>query len=288
MAATLGQHSTSDRNTSDIEWFLEGQEEISALAADERRSRPRIKRSRALPFFGSLGRLIASFAIAAVVLGVLALIISWAAIYDASQDLVFTDAADLAPANVVIVPGALVFDDGQPSKMLSDRVDAAVALYDEGTVPHLLVSGDNSVERYNEPVAMREHALAQQVPAEHITLDYAGVDTWDTCVRARDQFGVTSAIVVTQKLYASRTAALCDAAGIDVAVLAIDPPPLRTRTLWLGRAREPLAKVKAATDLIRTPSPQFGGERIGLVGSVGMPEGGHPPDWNWQTNAAAE
>ena len=210
--------------------------------------------------------------------------VCWAVIGQAGSGRVFTSAADVPARSVVIVPGALVFPSGRPSQMVGDRVAAAVGLHADGTVAHLLVSGDNSTEQYNEPVAMRTRAMQLGVPSADITLDYAGVDTWDTCLRAREQFGVTDAVVVTQKLYASRAAALCEAAGIDVAVLAIDPAPLGTQRRWRGRARETLAKVKAVGDLVRTPEAKFGGPYIGLVGSVGMPEGGHPPDWDWETN----
>lgn len=236
--------------------------------------------------YGLLGRLrtVAIVGVAALVLliGLSAIVMARAA-----NGLVHMDASRVPAADVVIVPGALVFPGGTPSQMLQGRIDAAVGLYQAGTVDHVLMSGDNSVVRYNEPVVMRNSAVAQGVPSADVSLDYAGLDTWDTCIRAREQFGVTSAVVVTQHLYADRTAALCETAGIDVAVLSLDPPELRTGTRYRGILRETLAKVKAWGDILRTPDPQFGGPYLGLVGSVNMPDGGHPPDWDWERNEPA-
>ena len=86
---------------------------------------------------------------------------------------------------------------------------------------------------------------------------------------------------MTQHVFADRAAALCVSAGIDIVVLAIDSPPLPGLTRAQFWTRERLATVKAWSDIIRRPPPHHGGPYIGLVGSVGMPEGGHPPDWNW-------
>lgn len=221
-------------------------------------------------------------------IAVLSLIgLSSAVIADRSSDLIHTDIEAMPARSVVIVPGARVFPDGRPSLMLQGRLDGALALREAGLVEHVLVSGDNRESHYNEPVAMRNSLVEAGVPAEEVTLDYAGLDTWDTCIRAHEQFGVDEAIVVTQHRHAQRTAALCRAAGIDVAVLSIDHPPQRLMTKARVNTREVLAKVKAWGDIVRTPTARHGGSFIGLVGSVDMPEGGHPPDWNWDANSAA-
>ncbi len=208
-------------------------------------------------------------------------------IADRSDGLIHTEIETLPARSVVIVPGARVFPDGRTSLMVQGRLDGALALRDAGLVDHVLVSGDNRETTYNEPVTMRNALVDAGVPAEEITLDYAGLDTWDTCLRAGEQFGVEDAIVVTQRRHAERTASLCRAAGIDVVVLAVDHPPQRRSTKVRVGIRESLAKVKAWGDIIRTPPARHAGPFIGLVGSVDMPEGGHPPDWNWENNSAA-
>ena len=212
--------------------------------------------------------------------------LSGAVIAHRSQGVIHTGVDTVPDRSVVIVPGARVFPSGSPSLMLEDRLDAALALHASDRVEHVLVSGDNRESHYNEPVAMRNHLVAAGLDAVDVTLDYAGLDTWDTCLRAREQFGVTDAVVVTQHRHAQRTAALCRAAGIDAVVLAVDHPAQRRTTQIRNEVREALAKVKAWADIVRHPPARHGGPRVGLVGSVGMPAGGHPPDWNWERRAS--
>jgi SanA protein len=116
---------------------------------------------------------------------------------------------------VAIVFGAQVKKDGTPSVVLRDRVETAVALYKIGKVEKLLMSGDNRFVDYNEPEAMRRYAMALGMPEADIVLDYAGRRTYDTCFRAKEIFGVGSAVLVTQRFHLPRALFLCNAFGID-------------------------------------------------------------------------
>ncbi len=175
--------------------------------------------------------------------------------------------AEAPAAEVAIVPGARVYQDGRPSLALRNRLDAAAALYNEGKVKHILVSGDNRLTRYNEPAAMQRYLRNLNIPQADITLDYAGFDTWDTCIRAKEQFGVDQAIVVTQPRFAQRTAALCQSAGIDATVAQVDDYLSSSARRLRADVRERLATVKAVGDIIRKPDAHHGGPFVGLVGS---------------------
>ena len=169
---------------------------------------------------------------------------------------------------VVIVPGARVFSDGRPSRPLADRLHAGAAVFDRGLAGHVLVSGDNRVRHYDEPTIMRREAHLRGVPLSDISVDYAGFDTWDTCIRAREVFGADRVVFVTQQRYANRSASLCRAAGLDVVVLAIPNPPRYPRGVWLRAvAREPVAAVKGLFEVLTKPDPTFGGAFEGLEGS---------------------
>ncbi len=222
-------------------------------------------------------------------LAVLAAIsVAWLAATWLSYGRIYETEAQIPGRDVVIVPGARIFSSGEPSQMVQGRTGGAISLYEEGTVGHILVSGDNREANYNEPAVMRNTIVDRGVPSEQVTPDYAGLDTWDTCIRAAEQFGVDNAVVVTQRLHAKRTAALCRAAGIDVVVLAVEPPPQRTATKIRTRVRESLATVKALGDMVRKPPAEHGGAFVGLVGSVDMPATGHPPDWDWEANTPSD
>jgi len=138
-----------------------------------------------------------------------------------SHGKVHSAAADIDPAQVAIVPGALVKPDGTLSAMLRDRIAGAVELYRAGTVDRILVSGDHGQLGYDETDTMRDAVLAAGVPAEAVFTDYAGFDTWSTMQRARAIFGVDTAIVVTQGFHTARAVDLGRAAGIDMQALAV-------------------------------------------------------------------
>ena len=58
-------------------------------------------------------------------------------------------------ADVAVVFGAQVHDDGSPSTALVDRVTTACDLYHEGTVPVLIMSGAVGESGYDEAEVMR-------------------------------------------------------------------------------------------------------------------------------------
>lgn len=190
-------------------------------------------------------------------------------VWNAARGHVLNEAADLnGTYDAVIVPGAGVWADGRPSLTLRSRIDAATELYEAGIVDHILASGDNGNQNYDEPTIIRRQAHQQGVPLADITLDYAGFSTWQTCVRAKEIFGVERAVFVTQARYADRAAALCEAAGIDVDVLSIGGVGRFSLALgWGSLVRERLAALKGAYEMLARPDPRFLGEFVGLVGS---------------------
>lgn len=209
--------------------------------------------------------------IAGVVVGAVVVVIGVAniIIWQAARGHVTSDAAELRGTyDAVIVPGARVWADGRPSLTLRARVDAAIELYELGIVDHILASGDNGEASYDEPTTIRRRAHQQGVPLADITLDYAGFSTWQTCVRAKEIFGVERAVFVTQARYADRAAALCEAAGIDVDVLSIGGQGRFSPALgWRAAVRESVAAVKGVYEMIARPDPRFLGDFVGLVGS---------------------
>ena len=123
---------------------------------------------------------------------------------------------DTEGTQVALVFGAGIGKNGGPSDALYDRLTVASQLYKAGKVTSILVSGDNSREDYNEPEVMREtleNAFA--IPADIITEDYAGRRTYDTCVRAKEIFSVTHAILVTQEFHLPRAIYTCNSLGVE-------------------------------------------------------------------------
>ncbi|MFE0348495.1 SanA/YdcF family protein [Streptomyces griseoluteus] len=167
-------------------------------------------------------------------------------------------AADVPRTEVAVVFGAGLWNGG-PSPYLAHRLDAAARLYRAGRVEAVLVTGDNSREDYDEPSAMRTYLSRHGVPAQRIVSDYAGFDTWDSCVRARRVFGVHRAILISQTFHIRRAVALCEAAGVSSYGLGVEDR--HDATWYYGGTREVFAAGKAALDAAFRPSPQFLGPR---------------------------
>lgn len=166
--------------------------------------------------------------------------------------------ADVPARQVAVVFGAGLWD-GKPSPYLANRLRAAAELYRDKKVKVVLVTGDNSRVEYDEPDAMRTFLVERGVPDSRIVSDFAGFDTWDSCVRARRIFGVERAVLVTQGFHVRRAIALCRAAGIDAYGVGVDAR--HDATWYYGGTREIVAAGKAALDALFKPDPHFLGPR---------------------------
>ncbi|UNM15032.1 YdcF family protein [Streptomyces formicae] len=166
--------------------------------------------------------------------------------------------ADVPARDVAVVFGAGLWK-GRPTPYLAHRLDAAAELYRTGKVKVVLVTGDNSRAEYDEPDAMRTYLTDRGVPDGRIVSDYAGFDTWDSCVRAKKIFGVDRAVLVTQGFHIKRAIALCDAAGVEAYGVGVAEP--HDATWYYGGTREVFAAGKAALDAAFEPDPRFLGRQ---------------------------
>jgi vancomycin permeability regulator SanA len=165
---------------------------------------------------------------------------------------------DVPRTEVAVVFGAGLWD-GEPSPYLAHRLDAAARLYRENRIEVVLVTGDNSREDYDEPDAMRAYLTRHGVPDGRIVSDYAGFDTWDSCVRARKIFGVDRAVLISQGFHIRRAVALCQAAGITSYGIGVEAE--HDATWYYGGTREIFAAAKAALDVALRPDPRFLGPK---------------------------
>jgi vancomycin permeability regulator SanA len=156
--------------------------------------------------------------------------------------------ADVPPAPVALVLGALVEPDGAPSEFLVGRLALAQRLYDSGKVTRVLVSGDRR-PGYDEPDTMRDWLLAHGVPVDRIVVDAGGFDTYQSCARAGRVFGVHRAIVVSQTYHLDRAVALCRHLGVEATAVGDDTVRRRWFSWWRATVREWGADVKAVARL---------------------------------------
>jgi SanA protein len=170
---------------------------------------------------------------------------------------------DVPARRVAIVFGAEVKRDGTPSVVLRDRVETAVELYKSGKVEKLLMSGDNRFADYNEPESMRQYALTLGMPDSDIVLDFAGRRTYDTCYRAKEIFGVDSAVLVTQGFHMPRSLFLCNSFGIDAVGVESENYYYLKRSRLIWNTRELLATVQSVLDVyLIKPLPVLGDREL--------------------------
>ena len=202
--------------------------------------------------------------LAAVLLGAGAAAAIWGAIQWRYDRLIWSDESAVPPRPVAIVFGAGIRPDGQLSPMLRDRMDTAVELYRAGVVRKLLVSGDNRFVDYDEPGRMYDYAVAEGLPSEDVVRDYAGRRTYDTCYRASAIFGVTQAILVTQRFHLPRAIFTCRSLGVDAIGFSADRRIYFSNPYY--RLRDAFATLRAWWDVaIAHPTPVLGPkEEIGL------------------------
>lgn len=145
-----------------------------------------------------------------------------------------------------IVFGAGLRRDGTPTTVLADRVSTAAALYREGKVQRILMSGSVDGDQYNEPAAMRSLALNLGVPDQDILIDTGGTRSLSTCQRARQVFGVEQALLISQRYHLPRALVICDAIGLSAEGVSSDLHPYRSRFVW--ELREIPATLRALWD----------------------------------------
>lgn len=164
----------------------------------------------------------------------------------------------------VIVFGAGVLDDGTLTHILADRMDTAIALYKNGAADKLLLSGDHGQTDYNEVGSMRDYALQQGVPSEDIFLDHAGFSTYETLYRAKEIFGVKSAVLVTQTYHLYRALYIGEKLSLTVSGVGSDPREYRGKLF--REAREIAARNKDFFSCLFWPKPTYLGDAIPISG----------------------
>jgi SanA protein len=179
-----------------------------------------------------------------VLLAVLLSLPRWLLSRHYSNDIFTPQSAPSQP--MALVFGAGLTRDGRPTAVLADRVMTAVALYQQGKVDKLLMSGSSKGARYNEAAAMRSLATQMGVPEEAIFVDEGGDRTYRSCLNAKQIFDMERALVVSQRYHLPRALAICDALGIAAVGVAADLRPYRAQLIW--EIREIPATLRALWD----------------------------------------
>lgn len=179
-----------------------------------------------------------------------------------TQARLYSDLQTIPPKKVALVLGTVkLLSNGHLNRYFLYRIEAAAKLYKAGKVKHILVSGDNRSMYYNEPVDMQKSLIQQGVPAAAITLDYAGLRTLDSVVRAQKIFAQDDFIIVSQAFHNQRALFICD--FYKIKAIGFNAQEVPWQDDMKTPIREYFARFKAVLDLyiLRTP-PRFLGKEV--------------------------
>lgn len=178
-----------------------------------------------------------------------------------TQDFVSDDLQTLPQEKVGLLLGtSKTLKNGRKNLYFHYRIDAAERLYKSGKIQHIIVSGDNSRKDYNEPEDMKLELIARGIPEERIREDFAGFRTLDSVVRAKEIFGQTSFIIISQKFHNERAVFLAQQNGITAH--GYNAQDVHQYAGLKTKIREYFARVKVFYDLHLGVKPKFGGEKI--------------------------
>ncbi|MFG3422109.1 vancomycin high temperature exclusion protein [Micromonospora sp. NPDC049460] len=167
------------------------------------------------------------------------------------------DEAGAPAADVVIVLGtAVAADRRQPGDRLTGRLETAAELVHSGRARVILVSGDGGGTSGDEPAVMTSYLTERLgVDPRRVVADPFGLDTYDSCARARDVYGIERALVVTQSYHLSRAVTLCRHLGLDADGVTARCPGCGPALLVGKAVRDYFASGKAAWDAVRRRPP---------------------------------
>lgn len=175
--------------------------------------------------------------------------------YQAS-DQVYMSQAEVENFDVAVVLGTSKYLGKVLNEYYTQRIDAAIALYQEGKVANFLLSGDNAHRSYNEPWTMKRDLLKAGIPDDKIFLDYAGFRTLDSVVRAKEIFDTDDFLIISQKFHCERALFIANFHDINAKCIAV-PGPTSHSGIKV-RVREVFARAKAVLDLyITNARPKF-------------------------------
>lgn len=130
---------------------------------------------------------------------------------------------------MIIVLGAAIWPDGQPSPVLQRRMAHAVDLFDAKVGRYLLLTGGLGRYPPAEAYVMRQLALAAGVPPSQIVMEDQACSTFDSalrCGRIWQQQGWKAALLVTDAYHLPRALFTFRAFGLQVAGSAPAGSPL--------------------------------------------------------------
>ena len=107
---------------------------------------------------------------------------------------------------------------------------------------------------------MREDLVKEGIDSSRIFLDYAGLRTFDSMVRAKKIFGQTAITVISQPFHNERAIYIASREGMNA--VGFNARDVNAKVGIKVMMREKLARVKVFIDYITGNDPKFLGKRV--------------------------
>ena len=148
--------------------------------------------------------------------------------------------------DAIIVLGAQVKPDGEPSLQLQWRIDAAAKAWQERNALIVVCGAQGSNEPAPEAHVMRDELIKQGVPADMILMDDHSFNTRQNianAVKLLEGHDVAHVLVVTSDYHLARAMAIAEDAGLSAS--GVGAPTLQGLRPWVkNQGREGLAWIK--------------------------------------------
>lgn len=138
-------------------------------------------------------------------------------------------------ADYILVLGAGLDKEGEPSPMLAERLNTGADLYALKAADKLLLSGDSDKEYYDEVKAMKAYLKKKGLKNNDIASDPDGNSTYASVVRAKEKFGAEEIIIVSQKFHLYRALQIADTLGVKAYGVPCDPHPWNSQAEYGNR-----------------------------------------------------
>lgn len=194
-----------------------------------------------------------------------ALLTCWAnyKINSFSEPYLYNSTDSLPSCKTAVLLGTSKFmRSGTKNFFFYNRIAAAEKLFKSGKIQFIIISGDNSLSYYNEPEDMKKELLKVGIPDSVIYLDYAGFRTFDSMIRAKEIFGQTKLIVVSQQFHNERAVFIARKYGIEA--YGYNAEDVDAYNGFKTKVRELFARVKVFIDVYTNKQPKFLGEKINV------------------------
>ena len=171
--------------------------------------------------------------------------------------------------DVIIVMGAGVRKDGEPSQILKDRLDTCINIYKSGIGEKILLTGDHGTNKYDEVRAMKIYLMNNcDIDEKNVFMDHAGFNTYDSIYRANHIFKVSKAIIVSNEYHLPRVLYLAEKHKIQAYGIESDLSTYANIDYYV--LREKLAQFKDFIKInILKSSPKYYGDIIPINCSDG-------------------